>query len=127
LVYHCEKNYDTKALLNRINGVWTPQANIVFELASSDPAPLDDQAAIAKVLGGTSQKATVPPIVDFDAFSETFQKLKDKEKPKADFTIFMVHRIDHGGYSTYGVTNQKGGFALVSDDGRAGGRAYDAP
>ena len=35
LVNHCEKNDDTKALLRRINAVWTPQANIVFEPASS--------------------------------------------------------------------------------------------
>jgi hypothetical protein len=120
LVYHCERNYDAKALLNRINAVWTPQANIVFELASSDPAPLDDQAAIAKAVGSTSPKATVPPIIDFDDFSEMFQKLKDKEKPKADFTIFMVRRMTHGeGNAVYGTTNQKGGFALVSDDGRA--------
>jgi hypothetical protein len=30
----------------------------------------------------------------------------------------MVHRITHGGNATYGTTNQNGGFALVSDDGR---------
>jgi len=119
LVYHCEKNYDSNVLLYRINAVWTPKANIVFEPASFDPAPLDDQAAIAKALGSSNPNPTVPPIVEFDDFSDVFQKLKDKEKPKADFTIFMVRRITHGGYSTYGVTNQKGGFALVSDDGRA--------
>jgi hypothetical protein len=118
LVYHCEKNYDAKVLLNRVNALWTPQANIVFEPASFDPAPLDDQAAIAKAIGSTGPKVTVPRIVEFDDFSEMFQKLKDRENPKADFTIFMVHRITHGGYSTYGVTDQKGGFALVSDDGR---------
>ena len=45
----------------------------------------------------------------------------EKEKSKADFTIFMVHHITHGGEGNpaYGVTNQKGAFALVSDDGRA--------
>jgi hypothetical protein len=82
LTYHCEKNYDAKALLNRVNAVWTPQANIVFALASSDPALLDDQAAIAKAVGSTSPKATVPPIIEFDDFSEMFQKLRDKEKPQ---------------------------------------------
>ena len=118
LVNHCEKNDDTKALLRRINAVWTPQANIVFEPASSDPAPLDDQAAIAKALGSSSPNPIVPPIIEFDDFSGIFQKLKDKEKPKADFTIFMVHRITHGGNAVLGVTNQKGGFALVSDGAR---------
>jgi hypothetical protein len=48
-----------------------------------------------------------------------FERLKVKKKPKADFTIFMVHRITHGGWGVPGVTRQKGGFALVSDDGRA--------
>jgi hypothetical protein len=118
LVYHCERSYDAKVLLNRINAVWTPQANIVFGLASFDPAPLDDQAAIAQALGSSSPNPIVPPRIEFDDFVGMFQKLKDKEKPKADFTIFMVHRITHGGYSVYGVTRQKGGFALVSDDGR---------
>jgi hypothetical protein len=126
-VYHCENHYEAKALLRRINAVWTPQANIVFELASSDPAPLDDQAAIAKALGTTNPKVTVPPIIEYDDFSGMFQKLKDKEKPKADFTIFMVHRITHGeGHAVFGVTNQKGGFALVSDGGRDEG-AHSMP
>jgi hypothetical protein len=120
LVYHCETNYDAKVLLGRINAVWTPQANIVFEPASFDPAPLDDRAAVAKALGSSSPNPIVPPIIEFDDFSEMFQKLKDKEKPKADFTIFMVHRLTHGGEgnAVYGVTHQKGGFALVSDGGR---------
>jgi hypothetical protein len=49
LVFHCQKNYDPKALLRRINSIWTPQTNILFGPASFDPAILDDQAAIAKV------------------------------------------------------------------------------
>jgi hypothetical protein len=118
LVYHCEKNYDTKALLTQINAIFTPQTNIVFEVAFSDPAPMDDEVAVAKVLGGSSQKAALPSIVDFDAFSDMFKKLKDKENPKLDFTIFLVHRITHGGTYAFGVTDPKGGFALVSDDGR---------
>ena len=118
LVFHCERNYDAKTLLSRINAVWTPQTNIVFSLASFDPAPLDDQAAIAKATGNTGPKATVPRIIEFDDFSEMFQKLRDREKPKGDFTIFLVHRLTHGGNATFGTTNQKGGFALVSDDGR---------
>jgi hypothetical protein len=105
-------------LLNRINAVWTPQANIVFALASFDPAPLDDQAAIANALGSSSPNPIVPPRIEFDDFVGMFEKLKDKEKPKADFTIFMVHRITHGGYGVFGITRQKDGFALVSDDGR---------
>jgi hypothetical protein len=118
LVFHCEKNYDAKTLLSRINAVWTPQTNIVFSPASFDPAPLDDQAAIAKATGNTGPKATVPRIIEFDDFSEMFQNLRNKEKPKGDFTIFLVHRLTHGGNATFGTTNQKGGFALVSDDGR---------
>ena len=118
LVFHCERNYDAKALLSRINAVWTPKANLVFSPASLDPAPLDDQDAIAKAIGSTTSKVTVPPIIEFDDFSEMFQKLRDKEKPKGDFTIFLVHRLTHGGTDTFGTTNQKGGFALVSDSGR---------
>jgi hypothetical protein len=120
-VYHCERYYDAKALLARTNDVWTPQANIVFTLASSDPAPLDDQEAIAKALGSSSPNPMVPPIIEFDDFKGMFQKIREKEKSKADFTIFMVHRITHGGEGNpaYGVTNQKGAFALVADDGRA--------
>jgi hypothetical protein len=117
LVYHCEKNYDAKALLNLVNAVWTPQANVVFALASSDPAPLDDQAAIAKALKSSSPNPVVPPIIDFDDFSGMFQKLKDNEKPKADFTIFLVHSIIHQGKDVYGTTSEDGGFALVSDSG----------
>jgi hypothetical protein len=91
LINHCERDCEPNVLLRRINAVWTSQANIVFEPASFDPAPLDDQAAIAKALGSSSPKPIVPPIIEFDDFLGMFQKLKEKEKAKADFTIFMVH------------------------------------
>ena len=117
-VFHCESNFDAKVLLERINAIWITQANVVFELASSAPAMMDDEVAIAKALGGWSQKATLPPIVEFDDFKGMFQELKDKG-PKADFTIFLVHRLNHGGEAVFGTINIKGGYALVSDGGRA--------
>jgi hypothetical protein len=101
LINHCERDCDPNVLLRRINAVWTSQANIVFEPASFDPAPLDDQAAIAKALGSSSPKPIVPPIIEFDDFLGMFQKLKEKEKPKADFTIFMVRRITQGGSAVF--------------------------
>ena len=57
----------------------------------------------------------MPQIVEFDDFETMFKALKD---PRADFTIFLVHRLTHGGNAAYGTTSTQGGFALVSDDGR---------
>ena len=117
-VYHCERNYDAKALTGRVNAIWTPQANIVFSLTSFDPALLEDKEALAKALGTKSDSPLVPAVIEYDDFLGIFQKLKDKDKSKADFTIFMVHRFTHGGDAVFGTTHLKGGFALVSDDGR---------
>ena len=115
-VYHCERNYDAKALLGRINAVWTPQANIVFALTSFNPARLEDEKALAEALGTKSENPLVPPIIEYNDFLGIFQKFRDNEKPKPDFTIFIVHRFTHGGLEGSGTTHLKGGFALVSDD-----------
>jgi hypothetical protein len=118
LVYHCENNYDTKVLLDRVNAIWTPQANIVFALASSTPAPIVDEVRISQALGGWGR--TLPKIVEFNDFEDMFKDVKVNENPKADFTIFMVNGLTHGGAAVRGITNTNYGFALVSDSGRAG-------
>jgi hypothetical protein len=115
LVLHCKKNFDSKVLLNRVNAIWRPQANLVFDPGLFDPVVMDDEAAIAKALADGSTKARLPQVVEFDAFESMFKGLKD---PKASFTIFLVERITHGGNTVRGVTSTKGGFALVSDIGR---------
>jgi len=117
-IFHCEKNFDTKVLLDRINAIWTPQTNIVFKLTSSDPAPMDDEVAIAKALGGPSARAALPKVVPFAVFKDMFKKLRDKETPKPNFTIFLVHQISGDLGNVYGKSDVPGGFALVSDDGR---------
>jgi hypothetical protein len=117
-IFHCEKNFDTKVLLDRINAIWTPQTNIVFKLTSSDPAPMDDEVAIAKALKGPSARATLPKVVPFDDFKDMFKKLRDKETPKPNFTIFLVHQISDNFGNVFGASDVPGGFALVSDDGR---------
>jgi hypothetical protein len=115
-VYHCESNYDTKVLLDRVNAIWTPQANIVFALASSNPALIDDEVRISEALGGWGR--TLPKIVEYDAFKDMFKDVKVNENPKADFTIFMVNGLTDGGVAVRGTTNTDYGFALVSDSGR---------
>jgi hypothetical protein len=117
---HCKKNFDTEILLRRTNAVYTPQTNIVFKLGSTAPAPMDNEAEIAKALGDSSPKAMLPQTVEFDTFSKMFKKLREQENPKADFTIFLVERITHGGDDrvVFGVSDTQGKFSLVSDSGR---------
>ena len=59
--------------------------------------------------------AMMVPIKVFGADGLSWFELRDNEKPKADFTIFIVHRIDDGGFAAFGKTHLKSGFALVSD------------
>ena len=41
---------DPKALLNEMNAIWNPQANVYFELGRTDAAPIDGLSPQAEVI-----------------------------------------------------------------------------
>jgi hypothetical protein len=122
LVFHSKKSFDTKAMVEQMNSIWTPQANVVFELVSSDPAQIVDGAEIAKILDlKTSKDASLPAMVVLQRFAGVFNRLKDKS---ADLTMFLVEGVgdlpdprflySHA-KQVDGITDVMLGISLISD------------
>jgi hypothetical protein len=122
MVFHSKKPFDTKAMVEQVNSIWTPQANVVFELVSSDPAQITDEAEIAKILDlKMSKEAPLPSMVVLQRFSDVFVRLKDKN---ADLTMFLVESAgdlndprvlySHAN-KVNGITDPLLGISLISD------------
>jgi hypothetical protein len=107
-----QKSFDPAAILSHMNMVWTPQANIVFSLGRTDPAPIKE---IAFDSGGPSR--TNPVHV---------QALANAKDQSADLTIFFAKSVfdppptSHTPwqFAVNGYTDPQHGFCAVGD-GRA--------
>lgn len=120
-ILHTKVPFDAEALHQKMNIVWTPQANVAFELISHAPAPMLDGGEIATALGLKNQAtAELPREVDINVFRGMFVKLKD---PKADFTMFLVERVAGG---SFGSTLSEDGIAIVGDDRTETTMAHEA-
>ena len=94
LTLHSKLPFDAKKMLEWLTLIISPQTNIVFSLGLTTPAPVLDEAVIAKVMEykpGT--KAVVPNTIGMDRFRDVFVKLRD---PKADATVFLVEKTADG-------------------------------
>jgi hypothetical protein len=122
LVYHSKKPMDFNLMVEQMNAIWTPQANILFELVSSSPAPIVDEAEIAKILDlKMSKTAPLPSMVVLQRFRDVLLRFKDKS---ADLTMFLVESAGdladpRSLYShakvVHGVTDPQLGISLISD------------
>lgn len=93
--------FDGKKLIEEMNVIWTPQANIVFQLGKTDPV----------VIPSHSPKSRGVEINDKD----TAKELVRQKDSKAALTAYLVRQAFHGGDVVNGVTDVKDGFALISD------------
>jgi hypothetical protein len=89
-VFHAGRRFDIPKLVHNMNLIWAPQANIVFDLVSSNPVLVDDEKAIAKAMGLKADRAKLPELVNTLDFDDMFAKLKE---PKAEWTFFIVRRV----------------------------------
>ncbi|MGA7930651.1 MAG: hypothetical protein WCA20_32220 [Candidatus Sulfotelmatobacter sp.] len=106
---------DPQSLLEQMNSIWGPQANIVFklpELARTDPASIDGLSPEAKFDLSMVDKAlkenTEPP--------PWFKSFANSKDPAADLTMFLVRRVFHGGEPVKGTTRLGAGLSWISDD-----------
>jgi hypothetical protein len=94
LVHHSKLPFDAKKLIEEMKLILTPQTAIVLSLGLTTPAPVLDEALIAKLLElKTATKAPLPEVVSVDRFKGVFKDLRD---PKADVTIFAVQKVGSG-------------------------------
>lgn len=85
-------------LVDVMNLIWEAQANIVFELASTDPVVIDG----FNPAGKAGNKGTL----------ELFAKKKD---PTAALTMFRVRQAYDDGSPVWGATSPELGISLISD------------
>jgi hypothetical protein len=122
LVFHSKKPFDTKAMVEQMNSIWTPKANVAFELVSSDPVQIVDEAEIAKTLDlKMSNEASLPSMVVLQRFADVFKRLKDQG---ADLTMFLVERVGDLSDPRFlyshakrvdGITDSALGISLIGD------------
>jgi hypothetical protein len=100
-VFSSEKPVDAKVLLDEMNTIWTPQANVVFELSKTDPVMIEN----------------LKPGQPADITDEKLKaELIAKKDPDASLTFFMVKRAVNKDSKDLGVINSEAGISLISDD-----------
>jgi hypothetical protein len=90
-----------QALVDVMNAIWTPQANVAFTLAS-------DAKAVIKSISPQARGVDI----------KNAAVLKDLIEAKGSakgLTAFMVHQALDGGDVVNGVTDARAGVALISD------------
>jgi len=90
-----------QSLVDVMNVIWTPQANVVFTLGSTDKA----------VVKGISAQATGVDITD----SAIMKELIEVKGSTKGLTAFMVNQAIDNGKVVNGVTDASVGIALISD------------
>jgi len=117
--YHSMLPFNAEQFCAEMNAVWTPQANIVFELVPSNAA-VPTEEAIKKVTHGAK---TLRKILDPNDVAPLFKSLVT---PDVDFTIFRVESIQpDGDIENLGRTFAKDNFAMVGDRGLTPSRDID--
>ena len=92
---------DMQALVDEVNKIWKPQANVVFALGKTG----------AVTLPGHTPDSVGANIEDAALLKE-LKKLKDGDH----FTAFFVKKAFHGRKPVKGVTDVEAGVALIGDD-----------
>ena len=106
-----QKDFNPKALLDQINAIWTPQANVVFDLGKTDPVTLEN------LKPGQDADITKVPLRD---------ELIGNKDPGAALTFFMVKRAVNKDSKDLGVINSEAGISLISDDRSDSTMAHEA-
>lgn len=107
VVFHSKIPCDPKAEVDSMNSIWTPQANMTFELVSSSPALVDTndkstREALAKGLGLTDpDSAVLAPDVEPPKLKDVFKKLTVNG---ATITFFLVEKLKDGLVQPDGMT-----------------------
>lgn len=107
-----EDTSSAQSLVDAMNAIWTPQANVVFTLEPSEKA----------VIKGISPEAKAVDITNADILKEL---IKAKGSAKG-LTAFMVNQALDNRKVVNGVTNAEAGIALISDKRRDTTLAHEA-
>jgi hypothetical protein len=104
------KTADPDKLLQEMNAIWNPQANVYFELGRTDPATIEGLAPKADRL-------------DMQKLPQSF--LDERDSGSA-LTFFLVYAVRDGGTPALGVTTAKDRISLIADGRSDSTMAHEA-
>jgi hypothetical protein len=101
---------DPQKLLDEMNAIWNPQANIYFELGRRDAATID----------GLSPQAES---IEMQKLPKDFLDARDSGSA---LTFFLVGKVTNGGQADKGATNAKERVSLIADSRSDSTMAHEA-
>ena len=101
---------DPKKLLNEMNAIWNPQANVYFEPGRTDAATIE----------GLSPQADA---IEMQKLPKGF--LDERDSGSA-LTFFLVRKVTDGGQADKGATNAKERVSLIADSRSESTMAHEA-
>ncbi len=104
------KAADPNKLLDEINAIWNPQANVYFELGRTDAATIDG----------------VSPQAEAIEMQKLPQGFLDERDSGSALTFFLVRKVTNGKLVDNGATNAKERVALIADSRSDSTMAHEA-
>jgi hypothetical protein len=101
---------DPQKLLDEMNAIWNPQANVYFELGRTDAATID----------GLSPQAET---IEMQKLPKDFLDARDSGSA---LTFFLVRKVTNGGQADKGATNAKERVSLIADSRSDSTMAHEA-
>jgi len=101
---------DPQKLLDEMNAIWNPQANVYFEPGRTDAATIE----------GLSPQADA---IEMQKLPKGF--LDERDSGSA-LTFFLVRKVTDGGTADNGATNAKEGVSLIADSRSDSTMAHEA-
>src|ERR1700736_830799 len=101
---------DAQKLLDEMNAIWNPQANVYFELGRTDAAAIE----------GLSPQADA---IEMQKLPKGFL---DERDSRSALTFFLVRKVTDGGTADNGATNAKERVSLIADSRSDSTMAHEA-
>jgi len=101
---------DAQKLLDEMNAIWNPQANVYFELGRTDAATIE----------GLSPQADA---IEMQKLPKGFL---DERDLRSALTFFLVRKVTDGGTADKGATNAKERVSLIADSRSDSTMAHEA-
>ena len=101
---------DAQKLLDEMNAIWNPQANVYFELGRTDAATIESLSPQA----GAIEMQKLP------------KGFLDERDSRSALTFFLVRKVTDGGTADKGATNAKERVSLIADSRSDSTMAHEA-
>src|SRR3984893_1164548 len=101
---------DAQKLLDEMNAIWNPQANVYFELGRTDAATIEG----------------LSPQADAIEMQKLLKGFLDERDSRSALTVFLVRKVTDGGTADKGATNAIERVSLIADSRSDSTMAHEA-